>query len=130
VFPEEGNLTCLCPVLGLTPYYFADEEQLPNVERVGWRVRVLGAVPDGRELAYAHLKTSAERWADGRFVLEQETNAYAVLPEKPVAGLQAATGAASALAGHNPPLGDRPPMLPAVAQAALEGDLAGKVQAR
>ena len=27
------------------------------------------------------VRRCAERWADGRFVLEQETNAYAVLPE-------------------------------------------------
>jgi hypothetical protein len=55
-----------------------------------------------------------------RFVLAQETNA-SVLPE-------------SQWRGHRPPaeppahLGDPPPMLSAVAQAALEGDLAGKVQ--
>jgi hypothetical protein len=27
------------------------------------------------------VRRCAERWADGRFVLEQQTNAYAVLPE-------------------------------------------------
>jgi hypothetical protein len=27
------------------------------------------------------VRRCAERWADGRFALEQETNAYAVLPE-------------------------------------------------
>ena len=43
-----------------------------------------------------------------------------------MAGLQGATGAASARCGH---LGDPPPVLSAVAQAALEGDLAAKVQA-
>jgi hypothetical protein len=72
------------------------------------------------------VRRCAERWADGRFVLEQETNAYAVLPE-------------SQWRGYRPPQeppgpapgtwGDPPPMLSAVAQAALEGDLAGKVQA-
>ena len=72
------------------------------------------------------MRRCAERWADGRFVLEQETNAYAVLPE-------------SQWRGYRPPAeppgpapgtwGDPPPMLSAVAQAALEGDLAGKVQA-
>jgi hypothetical protein len=43
-----------------------------------------------------------------------------------VAGLPAAAGAVRAGAGY---MGDPPPMLSAVAQAALEGDLAGKVQA-
>ena len=72
------------------------------------------------------MRRCAERWTDGRFVLEQETNAYAVLPE-------------SQWRGYRPPAeppgpapgtwGDPPPMLSAVAQAALEGDLAGKVQA-
>jgi hypothetical protein len=80
-----------------------------------------------RELGILNwVRRCAERWADGRFVLEQETNAYAVLPE-------------SQWRGYRPPQeppgpapgtwGDPPPMLSAVAQAALEGDLAGKVQA-
>jgi hypothetical protein len=35
-----------------------------------------------RELGILNwVRRCAERWADGRFVLEQETNAYAVLPE-------------------------------------------------
>jgi DNA-binding transcriptional regulator YhcF (GntR family) len=29
------------------------------------------------------MRRCAESWRDGRFVLEQETNAYAVLPEMP-----------------------------------------------
>ena len=72
------------------------------------------------------VRRCAERWSDGRFVLEQETNAYAVLPE-------------SQWHGYRPPQeppgpapgtwGEPAPMLPAVAQAALEGDLAAKVQA-
>jgi hypothetical protein len=72
------------------------------------------------------VRRCAERWADGRFVLEQDTNAYAVLPE-------------SQWRGYRPPAeppgpapgtwGDPPPMLSAVAQAVLEGNLAGKVQA-
>jgi hypothetical protein len=72
------------------------------------------------------VRRCAERWADGRFVLEQETNAYAVLPE-------------SQWRGYRPPQeppgpapgtwGEPAPMLSALAQAALEGDLAAKVQA-
>jgi hypothetical protein len=80
-----------------------------------------------RELGILNwVRRCAERWADGRFVLEQETNAYAVLPE-------------SQWRGYRPPQeppgpspgtwGEPTPMLSAIAQAALEGDLAGKVQA-
>ena len=80
-----------------------------------------------RELGILNwVRRCAESWRDGRFVLEQETNAYAVLPE-------------SQWRGYRPPQeppgpapgtwGEPPPMLSAVAQAALEGDLAGKVQA-
>jgi hypothetical protein len=71
------------------------------------------------------VRRCAERWADGRFVLEQETNAYAVLPE-------------SQWRGYRPPAeppgpapgtwGEPVPMLSAVAQAALERDLAAKVK--
>ena len=59
-------------------------------------------------------------------MLEQETNAYAVLPESQWRGYRPPPGAARAGAGH---VGRPPPMPSAVAQAALEGDLAGKVQA-
>jgi hypothetical protein len=76
-----------------------------------------------RELGILNwVRRCAERWADGRFVLEQETNAYAVLPE-------------SQWRGYRPPgpapgtWGEAPPMLSAVAQAALEADLTAKVQA-
>jgi hypothetical protein len=71
-------------------------------------------------------RCAERRDADGRFVLEQETNAYAVLPEGQWRGYRPPA---------EPPVpapgtwGDPPPMLSAVAQAALEGDLAGKVQA-
>jgi hypothetical protein len=71
-------------------------------------------------------RCAERRDADGRFVLEQDTNAYAVLPE-------------SQWRGYRPPAeppgpapgmwGEPTPMLSAVAQAALEGDLVGKVHA-
>jgi hypothetical protein len=74
----------------------------------------------------AWVRRCAESWRDGRFVLEQQSNAYGLLPE-------------SQWHGYRPPpeppwpapgtWGDPPPALSAVAQAALEGDLAGKVQA-
>jgi hypothetical protein len=72
------------------------------------------------------VRRCAERWADGRFVLEQETNAYAVLPETQWRGYRPPAEPPAPLPGT---WGDPPAMLSAVAQAALEGDLAGKVQA-
>ena len=65
--------------------------------------------------------------ADGRFVLEQETNAHAVLPETQWRGYRAPQeppGPAPGTWG-----GPVPPLPSAVALAALEADLAGKVQA-
>jgi hypothetical protein len=72
------------------------------------------------------VRRCAERWADGRFVLEQDTNAYAVLPESQWRGYRAPQEPLGPAPGT---WGDPPPMLSAVAQAALESDLAGKVQA-
>ena len=71
------------------------------------------------------VRRCAERWADGRFVLEQETNAYAVLPETQWRGYRPPQEPPAPAAGT---WGDPPAMLSAVAQAALEGDLAGKLQ--
>ena len=78
-----------------------------------------------RELGILNwVRRCAESWRDGRFVLEQETNAYAVLPE-------------SQWRGYRPPQeppgpapgtwGEPAPMPAAVALAGLEGDLMGKV---
>ena len=54
-----------------------------------------------RELGILNwVRRCAERWADGRFVLEQETNAYAGTAGEPVARLPGATGATRAGAGH------------------------------
>jgi hypothetical protein len=72
------------------------------------------------------VRRCAERWADGRFVLEQETNAYAVLPETQWRGYRPPQEPPGPAPGT---WGDPPPMLSALAQAALEGDLAAKVQA-
>jgi hypothetical protein len=79
-----------------------------------------------RELGILNwVRRCAESWRDGRFVLEQETNAYAVVPE---------TGWRGYRPPQEPPApapgtwGDPPPMPAVLAQAALEGDLAGKVQ--
>ena len=69
-------------------------------------------------------RCAERRDADGRFVLEQETNAYAVLPESQWRGYRAPQEPPAPAAGT---WGDPPPILSAVAQAALEGDLAAKV---
>ena len=71
------------------------------------------------------VRRCAERWSDGRFVLEQETNAYAVLPETQWRGYRPPQEPPGPAPGT---WGEPPPMPSAVAQAALEGDLAGKVQ--
>ena len=79
-----------------------------------------------RELGILHwVRRCAESWRDGRFVLEQETNAYAVLPESQWRGYRAPPEPPGPAPGT---WGDPPPMLSAVAQAALEADLAAKVQ--
>jgi hypothetical protein len=72
------------------------------------------------------VRRCAESWQDGRFVLEQETNAYGLLPESQWRGYRAPQEPPAPAAGT---WGDPSPMLSAVAQAALEGDLAAKVQA-
>ena len=72
------------------------------------------------------VRRCAERWADGRFVLEQQTNAYAVLPESQWRGYRAPPEPPVPAAGTTT-WGEPTPVLSAVAQAALEGDLASKV---
>jgi hypothetical protein len=82
-----------------------------------------------RELGILNwVRRCAESWREGRFVLEQETNAYAVLPD-------------SQWRGYRPPppqsrhcprraaWGEPAPMPDAVTLARLEGDLMGKVMA-
>ena len=80
-----------------------------------------------RELGILNwVRRCAESWRDGRFVLEQQTNAYAVLPD-------------SQWRGYRPPLeapapapgtwGEPAPMPDAVALARLEADMMGKVMA-
>lgn len=81
-----------------------------------------------RELGILNwVRRCAESWRDGRFVLEQETNAYGLLPESQWRGYRPP---------QEPPVapwpdtwGATPPLPSALVQAALEGDLRGKVQA-
>jgi len=80
-----------------------------------------------RELGILNwVRRCAEDWRDGRFVLEQETNAYDVLPPTPWRGYRPPQEPPAPAPGT---WGEPAPMLSAVAQAALEGDLVGKVQA-
>ena len=72
------------------------------------------------------VRRCAESWRDGRFVLEQETNAYAVLPESQWRGYRSPP---------EPPTapwpgtwGATPPLPSALIQAALEDDPAAKAQ--
>jgi hypothetical protein len=91
----------------------------------GWRLRVrtvASALQRLKALGILHwVRRCAESWRDGRFVLEQETNAYAVLPE-------------SQWRGYRPPA--EPPGPPPgtwgdihrrCSLPSLESDLAGKV---
>jgi hypothetical protein len=79
-----------------------------------------------RELGIlAWVRRCAERWADGRFVLEQETNAYAVLPET---GWRGYRPPPELPAAPWPDTWGAPPLPSALAQAALEGDPAAKAQ--
>jgi hypothetical protein len=106
----------------VTPSYEAIARQagvcLRTVATALKRLRELGILNWARR--------GAESWREGRFVLEQETNAYAVLPE-------------SQWRGYRPPLeapgpapgtwGEPAPMPDAVTLARLEADMMGKVLA-
>jgi hypothetical protein len=89
---------------------------------------VAAALKRLRELGILNwVRRCAESWRDGRFVLEQETNAYAVLPESQWRGYRPPTEPPGPAPGT---WGGPAAVLPsAVALAALEADLASKVQA-
>jgi hypothetical protein len=79
-----------------------------------------------RELGILNwVRRCAESWRDGRFVLEQQTNAYAVLPDSQWRGYRppAEPGPAPGTWGEPAPMPD------AVTLATLEGDRMGKVMA-
>ena len=80
----------------LDPSYAAIARKANVCERT-----VATALARLRELGILHwVRRCAESWRDGRFVLEQETNAYAVLPESQWRGYRPPAEAASARAGH------------------------------
>jgi hypothetical protein len=82
---------------------------------------VASALKHLRELGILNwVRRCGESWRDGRFVLEQDTNAYAVLPETQWRGYRPPA---------EPPVPEweRAPIMPsALDQAALAGDLAGQ----
>jgi hypothetical protein len=82
---------------------------------------VASALKHLRELGILNwVRRCGESWRDGRFVLEQDTNAYAVLPETQWRGYRPPP---------EPPVPEwgRAPIMPsALDQAALAGDLAGQ----
>lgn len=68
------------------------------------------------------VRRCAERWQDGRFVLEQQTNAYTVLPEGQWRGYRPPPEPPAPTPGT---WGDHPPLPPVIAQAAAERRLGG-----
>jgi hypothetical protein len=107
----------------LDPSYAAIAKKANVCERT-----VATALARLRELGILNwVRRCAKGWQDGRFTLEQDTNAYAVLPE-------------SQWRGYRPPVepptapwpdtwGATPPMPSTLALAALEGDLRTKTAA-
>ena len=80
-----------------------------------------------RELGILNwVRRCAESWRDGRFVLEQETNAYGLLPESRWRGYQAPPEPPAAPWPDT--WGAQPPLPSALVLAALEDDPAAKVQ--
>jgi hypothetical protein len=71
------------------------------------------------------VRRCAEAWRDGRFVLEQETNAYAVLPSSQWRGYREPPEAPRPAAGT---WGDHPPLPSLLAQAAAERQAGGATQ--
>jgi hypothetical protein len=68
------------------------------------------------------VRRCAEAWRDGRYVLEQETNAYAVLPASQWRGYREPPEAPPPAPGT---WGDHPPLPSVVAQAAVERQSGG-----
>ncbi len=80
-----------------------------------------------RELGILNwVRRCAESWHDGRFVLEQQTNAYAVLPESQWRGYRPPAEPPAPATGT---WGDPPPMPSVLAQAAQESRQSGEVGA-
>jgi len=72
------------------------------------------------------VRRCAESWREGRFVLEQQTNAYAVLPSTQWRGYRPPQEPPAPAPGT---WGDPAPMPSVLAQAALEGRQSGDLRA-
>jgi hypothetical protein len=98
------------------------------IAHTGFCIRTVAtALARLRELGILNwVRRCAESWRDGRFVLEQETNAYAVLPEGQWRGYRPPQEPPAPAPGT---WGEPTPMPDAVALARLETDMMGKVMA-
>jgi len=72
------------------------------------------------------VRRCAESWRDGRFVLEQQTNAYAVLPDSQWRGYSPPAPPPAPLPGT---WGDHPPLPSVLAQAVAERQCGGGLRA-
>ena len=72
------------------------------------------------------VRRCAEKWADGRYVLEQETNAYAVLPSSQWRGYKEPPEAQPPASGT---WGDHPPLPSLLAQATADRQAGGTLLA-
>jgi hypothetical protein len=96
--------------------------------KAGVRVRAVAtALARLRELGILNwVRRCAESWHNGRFILEQQTNAYAVLPDNQWRGYRPPLEAPTPAPGT---WGEPTPMPDAVTLARLETDLVAKVMA-
>jgi hypothetical protein len=105
----------------LDPSYAAIARKANVCERA-----VATALKRLRELGILNwVRRCAQSWQDGRFVLEQETNAYAVLPATQWCGYRPPTEAPAPAAGT---WGNPPPMPDVRLQAALEAGQGGNLR--
>jgi hypothetical protein len=106
----------------LDPSYAAIARKANVCERA-----VATALKRLRELGILNwVRRCAQSWRDGRFVLEQETNAYAVLPSSQWRGYREPVGEAPAPAAGT--WGDPPPMPDVRLQAAREAGQGGNLR--
>jgi hypothetical protein len=106
----------------LDPSYAAIARKANVCERA-----VATALKRLRELGILNwVRRCAKDWQDGRFVLAQETNAYAVLPSSQWRGYREPVGEAPAPAAGT--WGDPPPMSDVRLQAALEAGQGGNLR--
>ena len=105
----------------LDPSYAAIARKANVCERT-----VATAIKKLRELGILNwVRRCAESWRDGRFVLEQETNAYAVLPSSQWRGYREPPEAAPPAPGT---WGDHPPLPSLLVQATAERKQGGTMR--